>query len=221
MSDYIIEVKNAGKKIIDGTVERSILSKINYNLKYGQKAAIIGPSGCGKTTMLQCMAGLDRFSYGSCFLCGHDLTIINNRQLNKIHNTKIGFVYQQPNLLADFNVLENIAMPLLIGGKSKKIAIAAAINALKLIDLAQYAKYNPHQLSGGMKQKVAIARAFINNPAVILADEPTGNLDIKSRDMIMHTLLKISSEFNTALCIVTHDEYIAKQMKSVYDLTDK
>lgn len=204
----IIKISGASKKLRDGGIDRYILSNIDYVQNKGEFNAIIGPSGSGKTTFLQCAAGIDKFSSGIAELCGNNLSSISNKAKNELHNRKVGFVYQHTCLLPNLTALENVALPLLIS--KTKDAYERAKNILVKLELADSVHKFPKELSGGMKQKVAIARAIVGEPAIVFADEPTGNLDTKSRDLILELLLDIQRNSNISICLITHDLEIAK-----------
>ncbi|MBT4804203.1 MAG: ABC transporter ATP-binding protein [Legionellales bacterium] len=216
---YIIEASSIYKEYIDGDAVKVVLNNIDYSQHYGSTCAIIGPSGSGKTTLLHALAGLDTISSGTTLLCGHDLKKIRQQQLSQLHNKKIGFVYQKSHLLPDFNVLENIAMPLLIGGMKSKLAQKQAMQVLTEIKLEQYAYYYPHQLSGGTQQKAAIARASVHKPDIIFADEPTGNLDSVSKELVLNCLFDLNKHNSVALCIVTHDQKVAARADEIVDMS--
>lgn len=203
----IITVKNASKIYTDANSKNEVLSGVNFSLKSGASVAITGPSGCGKTTFLQAMAGLDNFTSGEVNLCGYDMKNISAAELANLHNNDIGFVYQKSHLLPDFTLLENILLPVRISGKKNGNVIALGI--LKKLKLDKFANYYPNQISGGMQQKVAIGRAIANNPKVIFADEPTGNLDAASKAVVLDTLFDLTREYGSSLCIVTHDSIVA------------
>lgn len=206
----ILTISDANKKLRDGDKDRYILEDINYTQNSGEFNAIIGPSGSGKTTFLQCAAGLDKFSSGTAIICGDNLNDINAKEKNELHNKKVGFIYQHTCLLPNLTTLENVAMPLLIRKIAKDNSYDRAKKILAKIGLADSINKLPKELSGGMKQKAAIARAIVGGPAIIFADEPTGNLDTKSRDLILDFLLEIKHEYNIAICLITHDLAIAK-----------
>lgn len=203
----IITVKNASKIYTDCGSKNEVLSGVNFSLKSGTSVAITGPSGCGKTTFLQAMAGLDNFTSGEIHLCGYDMNNISAAELANLHNNDIGFVYQKSHLLPDFTLLENILLPVRISGKKNGYEIA--LNILKKLKLDKFVNYYPNQISGGMQQKVAIGRAIANNPKVVFADEPTGNLDSASKDVVLDTLFNLTTEYGASLCIVTHDRIVA------------
>ena len=214
----LINIQNASKEFKDGQETIQVLQNINLTVEKGASIAIVGASGCGKTTLLQAMAGLDTFTSGKAELCGHNLMNIKDSELAKVHNNYIGFVYQKSHLLPDFNLLENIALPLAINGdKEAHKKALAIINKLKLGDFMQY---YPHQISGGMQQKIAIGRAIANKPKVIFADEPTGNLDIDSKNLVLDNLFTASYENEAALVIVTHDNMVAKKADIIINMSE-
>jgi ABC-type lipoprotein export system ATPase subunit len=215
---HIIKICSANKKLRDGVKDRYILEDINYTQSAGEFNAILGPSGSGKTTFLQCAAGIDKFSAGKAILCDNNLDTITAKEKNELHNKKVGFVYQHTCLLPNLTTLENVALPLLIRKVSKNIAYSKAKDILAKIGLAESINQFPQALSGGMKQKAAIARAIVGAPAIIFADEPTGNLDKKSRDLILDFLLEIKNSYNIAICLITHDLAIAKLADNAFTL---
>jgi lipoprotein-releasing system ATP-binding protein len=211
----IVQCYNLCKDFGDGKKILHILNQINFTLYAGQNIAIVGESGSGKSTLLHLLGGLDRPNSGTVQIVGHTLNQLNERQLNKLRNQYIGFVYQSHHLLPEFSLLENLCMPLLIQGIKPALAKQRAWSLLAEIDLEKRAYHKPHELSGGEKQRGAVARACINNPACLLADEPTGNLDNKTARQIIRYLLSLQQ---TSLIIVTHDLSIAKQMDQVLSL---
>ena len=219
MTDWIIDAKQIEKSYQDGDSQRLVLSQLDFQQAAGTFTAITGASGCGKTTLLHLLAGLDSPSSGSITLCGKDITSLSPQVRNHIHSHEVGFVYQQSHLLTDFSVCENVAMPLIIQGASYQEAMKRANQHLASIDFTQYATYYPHQLSGGMQQKVAVARASVHQPSIIFADEPTGNLDPESTTLVMDYLQQLRSQHQVALCLVTHDHSIAACADQRFDLS--
>lgn len=214
----LINIQNASKEFKDGQQTIQVLDNINLTVEKGSSVAIVGASGCGKTTLLQAMAGLDTFTSGNAELCGYNLMHIKDYELAKVHNNYVGFVYQKSHLLPDFNLIENIALPLAINGDKEAYKKALAIiNKLELVDFMQY---YPHQISGGMQQKIAIGRAIANNPKIIFADEPTGNLDIDSKKLVLDNLFSASYDNEAALIIVTHDSMVAERADMVINMSE-
>ncbi|MDA7751095.1 ABC transporter ATP-binding protein [Methylophilaceae bacterium] len=201
-------------------LDTPILNKINLCLFQGDNIAITGVSGSGKSTLLHLMAGLDIPSKGSVEVDNKNLATLNQSQLAVMRNVLIGFVYQAHHLLPDFTALENILMPLIIKGGSYEQGRNQALKILKTLGLTKRAEHYPHQLSGGEKQRVAIGRALITEPKLILADEPTGNLDHKNAKLVFEMFLELADEFKSSIVLVTHDLALARKMKKIYYLTE-
>jgi|TARA_B110000879_G_C11115877_1_gene489533 lipoprotein-releasing system ATP-binding protein len=201
-------------------LDTPILNKINLCLFQGDNIAITGVSGSGKSTLLHLMAGLDIPSKGSVEIDNKNLATLNQSQLAVMRNVLIGFVYQAHHLLPDFTALENILMPLIIKGGSYEQGRNQALKILKTLGLTKRAEHYPHQLSGGEKQRVAIGRALITEPKLILADEPTGNLDHKNAKLVFEMFLELADEFQSSIVLVTHDLALARKMKKIYYLTE-
>jgi len=193
------------------------LQNINLTVAKGEFVAIMGPSGSGKSTLMQVLGCLDRQTAGDYYLDGVNVSSLNDDELAVIRSQKIGFVFQQFNLLPRMTALENVALPLLYAGLGREIDKAK--NALAVVDLLSRAEYWPNQLSGGQQQRVAIARALVNDPEIILADEPTGALDTKAGGEIM-SLLKALNEKGKTVVLITHEPYIARQAQRIITLRD-
>lgn len=216
MSNLILHCHQVTKKFFDGTNILSILSDVNLTVTKGQQIAIMGRSGSGKTTLLQLLGGLDVPTTGSITLCDQNLSNIKERDKAKLRNNKIGFIYQMHHLLAEFTVIENVCMPLLIQKMSLNLAKELAANLLEEVGLTHRLNFKPNKLSGGERQRVAIARALINNPDCILADEPTGNLDTESAAQVMDLINKLNKKRQTAVIMVTHDHSLARLFDKIY-----
>ena len=201
-------------------LDTPILNKINLCLFQGENIAITGVSGSGKSTLLHLMAGLDIPSKGSVEIDNKNLATLNQSQLAVMRNVLIGFVYQAHHLLPDFTALENILMPLIIKGGSYEQGRNQALKILKTLGLTKRAEHYPHQLSGGEKQRVAIGRALITEPKLILADEPTGNLDHKNAKLVFEMFLELADELKSSIVLVTHDLALARKMKKIYYLNE-
>ena len=201
-------------------LDTPILNKINLCLFQGDNIAITGVSGSGKSTLLHLMAGLDIPSKGSVEIDNKNLATLNQSQLAVMRNVLIGFVYQAHHLLPDFTALENILMPLIIKGGSYEQGRNQALKILKTLGLTKRAEHYPHQLSGGEKQRVAIGRALITEPKLILADEPTGNLDHKNAKLVFEMFLELADELKSSIVLVTHDLALARKMKKIYYLNE-
>ena len=201
-------------------LDTPIINKINLCLFQGENIAITGVSGSGKSTLLHLMAGLDIPSKGSVEIDNKNLATLNQSQLAVMRNVLIGFVYQAHHLLPDFTALENILMPLIIKGGSYEQGRNQALKILKTLGLTKRAEHYPHQLSGGEKQRVAIGRALITEPKLILADEPTGNLDHKNAKLVFEMFLELADELKSSIVLVTHDLALARKMKKIYYLNE-
>lgn len=195
------------------------LKNINLNISKGEFIAIIGPSGSGKSTLMHILGLLDRPTSGTYKLDGQDVSMLSENQLAKIRNQKIGFVFQSFNLLPRTSALDNVALPLVYSGVSKAERLRRAKKALQDVGLGEKLFSKPSQLSAGQQQRVAIARSLINNPGIILADEPTGNLDSKTSQEIMDLFKKLNREDKTII-LITHEHDIARQAKKVINIKD-
>jgi lipoprotein-releasing system ATP-binding protein len=219
----VLEAKNIHKVYNPGHKEVSVLRGIDLNLKKSEFIAIVGPSGAGKSTLLHILGGLDIPTKGKVLFEGSDLYGLNDRDISAIRNKGIGFVFQFYHLLSEFTVLENVLMPALINSQlpvgSAQLQ-EKAIALLKEAGLKQRATHFPNELSGGEKQRVAIVRALINNPGLLLCDEPTGNLDSKTGEEIISLIRKINQENQMAVVLVTHNLELARSADKVYHLKD-
>ncbi len=195
-----------------------VLDGVSFEVGTGESVAIVGVSGSGKSTLLHLLAGLDQPDQGSITIAGHNLSRASAKQAGDIRNRHIGFVYQFHHLLSEFSALENVAMPLMIGGEGKTAARARAEELLREVGLTHRLTHHPGQLSGGERQRVAIARALAMGPDLVLADEPTGNLDEQSADQIHDLMLRLAAESGIAFVVVTHNTQFARRMQQVYRL---
>jgi len=219
MSQAVLEIKGIGKTYVIGDVVVEALRSVDLQIKKGEYVALMGPSGSGKSTLMNILGCLDTPSRGKYLLNGTDVSHMSDNELAQIRNKEIGFIFQTFNLLARNTSLENVALPLVYAGIGKKERLAIARDSLKSVGLADRVDHKPNELSGGQRQRVAIARALVNKPAIILADEPTGNLDTKTSHEIMDLLEEIHQQGNTVI-IVTHEEDIAKRAKRIVRLRD-
>lgn len=215
----VIETRNISKVYRMGDVEVHALREVSIDIYRGEVVSIMGPSGSGKSTMMNILGCLDRPTSGEYYLDGINVARMKDDQLAEVRNRKVGFVFQNFNLLARATALANVELPLRYAGISKD-RVRRARQALEAVGLADRVNHRPAELSGGQQQRVAIARALVNNPAIILADEPTGNLDSKSGKEIMDIILKLNRERGTTVIIVTHDPAIAAQTQRVIRLYD-
>lgn len=205
MSDIMIKINNVHKSF--GALE--VLKGIDLTINRGEVVSIVGPSGAGKTTLLQIIGTLDRPDSGTIEINGEDVSRLSVKKLADFRNRHIGFVFQFHQLLPEFTALENIMIPALIGGASKKAAKKRAEELLAFMGLSERAVHKPAELSGGEKQRVAVARALVNNPDVILADEPSGSLDSKNKEELHQLFFDLRDKFGQTFVIVTHDEQLA------------
>jgi putative ABC transport system ATP-binding protein len=219
MSNSVIHLEEIRKSYFMGNQELKILKGINTDIMKNEYVALMGPSGSGKSTLMNILGCLDSPTSGRYILNGNDVSTMADNDLADIRNKEIGFVFQQFNLLPRLTALENVALPLVYAGLPKKIRTEMAQEVLRKVDLMDRSHHKPNELSGGQCQRVAIARALVNNPSIILADEPTGNLDSKTSYEIMNIFSKIHSEGNTVV-LVTHEEDISNYAKRVIRLRD-
>ena len=218
MSNIILQCQQVNKIFFDGNNIIKILSGVNLTVTQGQQVAIMGRSGSGKTTLLQLLGGLDTPTNGKIILCNHDLNYIKEHDKAKLRNNKIGFIYQMHHLLPEFTALENVCMPLLIKKISFDVAKKLASNLLEEVGLISRLHFKPNKLSGGERQRIAIARALINDPDCILADEPTGNLDVESAKQVMDLINNLNKKRQAAVIMVTHDHSLVKNFDRIYQL---
>ena len=216
MNDIVLCAENLGKTYPLPKGELRVFQGINFKLQRGDLAAIMGVSGVGKTTLLNLLGALDRPNEGTIQLDGEDLGIRSDLEISKLRNSKIGFVFQFYHLLPEFTALENISLPLLIRGLGRKEALPRARKLLDEVGLGDKANYRPGQMSGGEQQRVAIARALVNEPKVLLADEPTGNLDWKTGEIVLKLILDLHQKKGLSSVIVTHNEKIAVYCHRLY-----
>jgi putative ABC transport system ATP-binding protein len=217
----MIEIKDVSKIYHVGNEEVEALSNVSLSIKEGEFVAIVGPSGSGKSTLLHLIAGLDKPSYGEVIVQKKNLAQTSDSVLSKYRNRTIGFIFQEFHLLPHLNILENIKVPLMFASHEEKASHQKkAAELLEELQLGERLNHRPHEISGGQKQRVAIARALINSPKIILADEPTGNLDSVTGKSILDLLKKIHKQKKLTLIIVTHDKEIAKAAQRVIEIKD-
>lgn len=219
MASLVIDINKIGKTYKIGEVVVNALETIDLKIEKGEYVALMGPSGSGKSTLMNILGCLDTPSRGSYKLNGIDVSNMTDNELAEIRNKEIGFIFQTFNLLPRNSSLENVALPLVYAGIGKTERLETAKKALVSVGLGDRVEHKPNELSGGQRQRVAIARALVNKPAIILADEPTGNLDTKTSHEIMDLLEEIHKKGNTVI-IVTHEEDIAKRAKRIVRLRD-
>ena len=215
----IIQLDHIQKSYIMGKMELKVLKGISLEIYKNEYVALMGPSGSGKSTLMNLLGCLDSPSGGRYILNGKDVSKMPDDDLAEVRNKEIGFVFQQFNLLPRLTAAENVALPLIYNGSSKKVRTQLALEMLDRVGLSDRSHHKPNELSGGQNQRVAIARALVNNPSIILADEPTGNLDSKTSVEIMNIFSKIQAEGNTVI-LVTHEEDIANFAHRIIRLKD-
>tara|TARA_B100000686_G_scaffold67592_1_gene72983 strand:- start:965 stop:1672 length:708 start_codon:yes stop_codon:yes gene_type:complete len=219
-SDPVLRVISLIKNFNDVGQRLEVLRGVDLDVSAGQRLAIIGTSGSGKSTLLQLLGGLDEPTSGEIWISGQALTSLSNRQKGLLRNESLGFVYQFHHLLPEFTALENVAMPLMVRGDKPQDAANQAAELLDRVGLMDRLEHRPGQLSGGERQRIAVARALVTGPAIVLADEPTGNLDRPTGMKIFDLMLDLNSELGTSLVIVTHDPNLAVRMDTVLELKD-
>ena len=219
MEKNVIKTENITRNFIMGNEVLKVLKGISLEINRGEYVALMGPSGSGKSTFMNVLGCLDTPSGGRYLLNGTDVSKMSDNQLAEVRNREIGFVFQTFNLLPRYTALENVALPLVYAGMDKKERLERAANALEMVQLSDRMKHKPNELSGGQRQRVAVARALVNNPSILLADEPTGNLDTKTSLEIMGLFDQLHQKGNTII-VVTHEEDIASYTKRIIRLRD-
>ncbi|MBI2466145.1 MAG: ABC transporter ATP-binding protein [Candidatus Sungbacteria bacterium] len=217
----MIEIKNVTKTYQTGPVEFAALSGVSFKIESGEFVAIMGPSGSGKSTLMHIIGALDKPTAGQYFLGGQDVSALSENELANIRKNKIGFVFQQFNLLPRTSVLRNVMLPLVYAGLNsadRKIQSEIALKAAGLDE--SHFKHMSNQLSGGQIQRVAIARALVNNPSLILADEPTGNLDSKTGEIVLNTFKKLNQEQGRTIILITHEHDVAQHARRIIYIKD-
>ncbi|BBV04282.1 lipoprotein releasing system, ATP-binding protein [Providencia rettgeri DSM 1131] len=216
----LLVCEKLSKTYQEGTLSTQVLKNVSFSMGRGEMMAIVGSSGSGKSTLLHLLGGLDTPSEGNVIFRGQHINQLTSDERAAIRNKDLGFIYQFHHLLPDFTALENVAMPLLIGGIAKETAFAKATEMLEAVGLVHRAGHRPSELSGGERQRVAIARALVNEPALVLADEPTGNLDLRNADAIFELLGELNRTQRTAFLVVTHDMTLARRLSRQLEMRD-
>ncbi|HDR1101943.1 lipoprotein-releasing ABC transporter ATP-binding protein LolD [Pasteurella multocida] len=212
MKSHLLHCQHITKYYQEGAQQTQVLKDVSFSMQAGELVAIVGSSGSGKSTLLHVLGGLDQPTSGEVFIQNQSLQKINANQLAQLRNQYLGFVYQFHHLMADFSALENVMMPMLIGKQNKSEAQDRAEKMLTAVGLSHRISHRPSALSGGERQRVAIARSLVNHPALVLADEPTGNLDRKTTESIFDLIKQLNQEQNIAFLLVTHDLVLAEKL---------
>lgn len=220
MSSQILKGQGVSKTFSDGASNVEVLKDVDITINQAEMVAIIGASGSGKSTLLHVLGGLDQPDEGQVLIMGQDIHASSVKKQGELRNQYLGFVYQFHHLLAEFSALENVAMPLLIGGMGETQAYQRAREMIDKVGLAQRVTHRPAELSGGERQRIAIARAMVTKPACILADEPTGNLDMATAQSINDLMFELNESENTSFLVVSHDLRLADSMQKTYQMTD-
>ena len=215
----VLRARGVSRSFREGATTLEVLTGVELEVARGERLAIIGASGSGKTTLLQILGGLDQPNAGVVEVGGRDIHALSESERSALRNRTIGFVYQFHHLLPEFSALENVAMPLLVRRERTSVALARARDLLARVGLAERLHHRPHQLSGGERQRTAVARALVTSPALVLADEPTGNLDGRNAEQLFALMLELNREFGTSLVVVTHDSRLAARMDRVLELS--
>jgi len=214
----IIEARDVVKVYETGKVRLKALQSVSISVERGEMVGVMGPSGCGKTTLLNCLSGLDEIDSGTIVIEGKDISKMSDNQKTTQRADRMGFIFQAYNLLPVLSAVENVELPLLVSGKKMAEARKRALKALELVDLVKWADHKPAELSGGQQQRVTIARSIVNEPAIVWADEPTGNLDTKNSMQIMDLLCQLNNDLKQTYIVVTHDPKVGARCDRILNM---
>ena len=215
MNEVVIEARDLSKKYVRDEFQVLALNKVSFSIQRGEFIALMGPSGLGKSTLLHLIAAMDRPSAGEIVVLGQDLRNLGDRAISKWRNAHVGFVFQSYNLIPVLTAIENVELPLKLTNLNKKDRMEHAATALQLVGLGDRMRHLPRQLSGGQEQRVAIARAIVTDPDLLLADEPTGNLDANSANEVLTLISRLNREFGKTIVMVTHDPHSARRATEI------
>lgn len=217
--EVIVSAQSLKKSYTQGATQVEVLKGLDFTVNKGEQVAIVGSSGSGKSTLLHLLGGLDTPTSGTLSVGGQDIAALGPKKRGQLRNKMMGFIYQFHHLLPEFSAVENVSMPLLIGGTSANAAHEKAAKMLERVGLDARLNHKPGELSGGERQRAAIARALVTHPKIVLGDEPTGNLDEKTADKVYHLMLELNQELGTSFLVVTHDMRLARRMDRIMLLT--
>ena len=218
MSDAVIHAEHLGKTYAEGKLRTPVFDGLSVAVAKGETVAILGASGAGKSTLLHLLGGLDTPTAGEVYVTGQKMSALSDAARGALRNKALGFVYQFHHLLPEFSALENVAMPLLVRREPKQVAEDRARAVLERVGLKERLVHRPHELSGGERQRAAVARALVTQPRIVLADEPTGNLDGNNAEAVFALMLELNREFGTSLVVVTHDRRLAQRMDRILEI---